>query len=195
MNPNERHAGLIVLSISASLALGCGYNANANKRNASRQDFSTTTTTGAYTWNSELGNGTSSEEEAERREREERETQERQERARAVRPSADEQAPGAGSASLTLEERDAFAQKLRGQLSTLDSDVDDIRSRAAMAGAESRARVDAILKEVAAGRAQLEQARKRLEISTGADAARARDDAQKLLDETKARVHAARDAM
>ena len=199
MTPNH----FIALAVSAALGIGCGYNADANKRNVSRQDYSTTTTTGAYTWNNELGGGRSDEEEAERHDREERETAERQASAAQAREASGEQrstdasgatAPNGAPTPMTAEAREAFAQKLRGQISTLDADVDDIRSRASMAGPESRARVEPILKQVAAQRAQLEQARKRLEVS-GGDFAQAKDEAQKLVDELKARVHAARDAI
>jgi hypothetical protein len=174
-----RRAGLIVVPALACAA--CGYNANTYKKGAS----STTTTTGAYTWSSNVAGDRSEEEEAERAEREERETTERQARARAQTETH----------TWTANERAAFAQELKIELANVESDADDIRSRAAMAGQASRARVQRLLNEVAARRAQLEVARKRLQSTSGADWTRAHDEAQQLLADVKAHVRAARDAL
>src|SRR5215470_6071710 len=106
-----RRAGLIAVPVAASIA--CGYNADVYKKNASRQDYSTTSTTGAYTWNTPLGGEKSSEEEAQRAQREERETAERQTRAQQQQQpaAADKNAPPPA----TAEERAAFSLQIRNE--------------------------------------------------------------------------------
>jgi hypothetical protein len=96
---------------------------------------------------------------------------------------------------VSAEDRAAFVQEVNNELANIDADIDDIRSRAAMAGEASRARVQPLVRDVAMRRAQLERSRKSLETVTGGDWVRARDEAQLLIDDTKARVRLARDAI
>jgi hypothetical protein len=169
-----------------------GYNPGY-KPSAAPNDFSSTATSGAV-WRPDVtSDDTHREQEAEREQRLEREVEERRQRAAALagpEASADAQA---GTAS--LDERAAFSERLRDELASLDADVDDLRSRAAMAGGTTRGRIDGLLKNVAPKRAQLEQAKKALDRATLDEWRRVRDQVQVLLEDTKLGVKSARDAL
>ncbi len=187
----QRHACIGLITALAP-GFACGYNPGY-RSNAGPKDYSATTTTGAV-WRPDLtSDAAQREEEARREQRLERELEERQQRARALAGSETAEDVQAGTA--TLEERSSFDADLRSAIASIDADTDDLRSRAAMAGPEARARVDPVMKQVAEVRAQLEQTKKRLERAGGDEWRRARDDAQSLVDEAKRIVRAGRAAL
>jgi hypothetical protein len=77
----------------------------------------------------------------------------------------------------------------------MDSNIDVLRTDAAMQGPETRARIDAELKDLAEKRAQLELARRRLEEALPEEWPKARDDAQALLYDAKQALKALWDSL
>lgn len=162
-----------------------------------------TTTTSGVAWRS-TGGQDDKEENAERLVREDRETEERQQRwaeqraqnAQQAESTRRESAPGTQEALAPVlpTERAEYEKRLRSQMGTLDSDVDDLRTKVA-ASPKDRTKGDLVLGRIAVKRAQLEQSTKRVQGAAADDWKAAKVDAETCLDELKREISALRDSL